>query len=318
MGFHVYTRSELRKLPPLRWIMKGVIAEGSLGWLISEWGHGKSFVAIDWAAHIVLGRNWHGHKVCQANVLYVSAEGLPGKRLDAWEQHFGTEVPDGLVVLDGIDLQDADDIQTVMDVIEDHEIGLLFYDTQHAVNGGETEEEAAEAQEGLREIRREYPSIAQFLVHHRGKDASRGGRGTSAWPAALDMIYEIDASDPHELMTLKRTKQRDEGYFPPMGLRLETVVLGEDADGDEITSCVVVEAAAMEEDNRSDTEKIIWALKIAGAMGDEVAKSEIAQKAKIRAADAKAALAVLVEENRVTIDAVKTRGRPREVLRLVN
>ncbi len=103
-----------------------------------------------------------------------------------------------------------------------------------------------------------------------------------------------------------------------MCLRLETIILGEDEDGDEISSCVVVEVAPMEEDTLSDTEKIIRALKIAAAVNDEVTRSNVAKKAGIRAEDAKAALADLAEEGRILFDAVKTRGRPREVVRLLN
>jgi hypothetical protein len=241
----IYTRSQVKKWPAPKWVIKKLLAEGTINYLLSEWGKGKSFVAIDWAVHIALGRDWQGFKTAKRRVLYVAAEGIPNKRLDAWEQHFGTDITDGLFLCPGMSLTNGDDVEELQKIIDEEDIGVVFFDTQHAVSRGVGENGADDAGEilgPLQELREEFPDLVSVMLHHRGKEPSRGGRGSSAFPAAMDYIYEIDSDDPKVSLTLKRTKQREEGTFGEMAFRLEVVKLGEDEDGDPVTSCVVIES----------------------------------------------------------------------------
>ena len=80
-----------------------------------------------------------------------------------------------------------------------------------------------------------------LLVHHTGKDTERGARGHSSLRAAVDTEIEISRSGNESVVKTK--KQRDlEGDGRP-AFTLETVVLGIDDDGDEVTSCCVRYAA---------------------------------------------------------------------------
>jgi hypothetical protein len=79
------------------------------------------------------------------------------------------------------------------------------------------------------------------MVDHSGKDASKGVRGWSGKRAAADaeleaLKYENGARE------LRITKMKDGDDGLKWGFRLEMVVVGTDADGDAITSCVAVEA----------------------------------------------------------------------------
>lgn len=76
-----------------------------------------------------------------------------------------------------------------------------------------------------------------LVVHHSGKDASKGARGHSLLRAATDTEIEI------QIGRITVTKQRDLGLAWPSGscgFSLDVVELGRDEDGDPITSCVVV------------------------------------------------------------------------------
>ncbi len=101
----------------------------------------------------------------------------------------------------------------------------------------------------------------------------------------------------------------------PKFFRLEKVVLGHDEDGDEISSCVLVELDA--EVDLTDEQKVVEALKFAEALNGELAKSEIGSKAKISTQAAKKAVARLLADGMVVIDTVKGRGRPMEAVKLV-
>jgi hypothetical protein len=80
------------------------------------------------------------------------------------------------------------------------------------------------------------------LVHHTGKDASRGLRGHSSLLAALDTAIEVQRNKAARGWQLVKSKEGEDGR--EHGFQLERVTLGVDDDGEPITSCVVVEAAA--------------------------------------------------------------------------
>src|SRR5260221_1165885 len=77
------------------------------------------------------------------------------------------------------------------------------------------------------------------LIQHSGNDATKGARGWSGLRAAADVEFEIvrDPHSPQRVATI--TKLRDGGDDVEMGFKLDVVALGNDADGDPITSCVV-------------------------------------------------------------------------------
>jgi hypothetical protein len=76
------------------------------------------------------------------------------------------------------------------------------------------------------------------LVHHSGKDESRGARGWSGLRAAADFEMEIIRSDNDRVATVTKMKGGEDGG--EYGFKLETVTVGMDDDGDVETTCVVV------------------------------------------------------------------------------
>ena len=84
-----------------------------------------------------------------------------------------------------------------------------------------------------------------LIVHHAGKDPSRGARGSYAFRAALD--HEIRVTKPETGITnLTCEKAKDAEPFPPMSFRLkQSDVVDEQArllaepDGSPVRSCVL-------------------------------------------------------------------------------
>ena len=76
------------------------------------------------------------------------------------------------------------------------------------------------------------------VVHHAGKDASRGARGHSSLRAAVDT--EIELKGDGKVITAETRKQRDMEGGKVFAYSLQVVNLGEDQDGDPMTSCIVV------------------------------------------------------------------------------
>ena len=57
--------------------------------IYGEPSSGKTFFALDLAAHIATGKPWNGHKVSPGGVLFCAGEGQSGliRRRCAWETH---------------------------------------------------------------------------------------------------------------------------------------------------------------------------------------------------------------------------------------
>ena len=79
-----------------------------------------------------------------------------------------------------------------------------------------------------------------LVIHHSGKDVARGMRGHSSLLGAVDT--ELQVGD----RVIKVTKQRDGEDGIEFGFELEPVTLGQDEDGDPVTTCVVIPASARE------------------------------------------------------------------------
>ena len=84
--FHLFTVDEILNLPPPSWLVRDLLEDESFSVLYGAPEGGKSFVALDIAAHISAGTDWQGRKVHPGPVVYVVGEGGRGivKRLRAW------------------------------------------------------------------------------------------------------------------------------------------------------------------------------------------------------------------------------------------
>lgn len=80
------------------------------------------------------------------------------------------------------------------------------------------------------------------LIHHTGKDRSRGQRGHSSLLAALDASIEVRNSPHGRVWVADKVKDGASGHRGAFDLR--PIKLGDDSDGDAVTSCVVVEGAS--------------------------------------------------------------------------
>lgn len=65
----------LKRAGSTRWTIDGVIADGSINWLVAAPESFKTFVALDMATCIASGRDWHGKATDQSIVVYLAAEG---------------------------------------------------------------------------------------------------------------------------------------------------------------------------------------------------------------------------------------------------
>jgi hypothetical protein len=225
------------------WLVKRLIPKAELVVLFGESGSGKSFMAFDIAVKFACGQPWRGLRTKGGRVVYIAAEGAGGfrNRVVAYGQANGVALTD--IPIDVIDtapnLLLKDD---ALDVVRG--IGradLVIVDTWAQVTPGGNEnagEDMGKALAHCKGIHRATGATV-LLVHHSGKDASKGARGWSGLRAAADAELEVIRLANGRLLRTSKQKDGDDGL--EWGFGLDVVEIGRDEDDEPITSCVVVE-----------------------------------------------------------------------------
>lgn len=236
-------RDFLLQVRETKWLVKNFLPLAQLGVLFGESGSGKSFLAFDMAAAIARGVEWNGYRVNQGRVLYVVAEGRNGfvMRNKAYNEFHGLDDFAMDFIHDVIpNLGNATDVRHLIEDMQ--QLGpfdLVILDTFAQVTGGINEnsgEDMGKALGHCKKISLETGAMV-LLVHHSGKDASKGARGWSGMKAAADAELEVVASNA--LRSVRVTKLKDGQEGAEHLFSLKSVVLGKDIDGDDIASCVV-------------------------------------------------------------------------------
>lgn len=315
------TAGMLMALPLVRWRIKHCLPETGIGVMGGQSGAGKSFLAQEAAFQIGQGGTFFGHRCFKAPVIYLALEGAGGfaGRLRAWRTSFG-EIPEAVsfIVRQSFDIRQEQDRLELIRCLQDmaFEKGVIILDTlaQAALGMEENSSEGMGAViEGMQQLQHAIGGLV-LAVHHVGKDASRGLRGHSSLFAALDVVMEITREG--EARSWKIAKNKDGKETEDYGFELAPVVIGEDYDGDEITSCVVraVDAVGREIPGRQK----LTSSQQAGfdAIGDLMVKEGRCGKpgAPPMRPCIEMEMAVAIASSRLTCEPKRRIGRAREIV----
>ncbi len=228
-------------LVQIEWRVKLVFVAEGVGSIVGPSKSGKSFLAIAMGCAIAEGKIWFVFKTKSAPVLYVSLEGNAGfqQRAKAWTTYHGRPMPDNFAaILQPFLLTSEQDIQDLAAVCPQGSVVII--DTLSRATPGMDENSGKDMGVIIAAASRLQQLIGGLviLVHHTGKDVEKGSRGHSSLPAALDGSLVVSREGDCRTFTLDKVKDGEDGA--KFGFRLEVVKIGVDADGDEITSCVVI------------------------------------------------------------------------------
>ena len=232
------------------WTINGVLPKGELGVIYGPPGCGKSFFTLDMGMSIARGAPWNGRRVTKGRVGYIAAEGAGGfkNRLRAYREHYGlppenliqvlAAVPNLLTKVDVVDLGNA--------IRRMGGLEVLIYDTLARGTTGGDENSAQDMGLAIANCRvlHDVTGAMVLLIHHSGKDASRGARGSNAILGAVDVEIEVTREDMNRTATVSKLKDGEDGL--KFGFKLTVVPLGVDGEGDPITSCVLEYGAVVE------------------------------------------------------------------------
>ncbi|SDO19922.1 AAA domain-containing protein [Halomonas shengliensis] len=247
-GF-IHAAELVANLRPPSWLLRGYLEADSLALVYGEPGHGKSFLAIDMAASIATGTPWHGAETKPGAVFYIAGEGRNGlsRRLKAWEMTRGVSLAEGglFVSQRAAPLDDKASAAEVLRAVEDlaAEAGqapaLIVVDTLARCFGGD-ENSATDIGAfvaNLDALRHRWNATV-LTIHHSGKDAARGARGSTALRGAVDAEYKV-VKDAAGVVTLEAGKMKDADQPERRAFRLASVELPlVDDDGEPVVCCV--------------------------------------------------------------------------------
>jgi hypothetical protein len=189
---------------PVNWIIDNVLPDKGFAALYGPPGSYKSFIALDIAEAVATGRQWMGNQVTNPGaVLYIAGEGHGGigARIKACKINHQTQ--DGAeiyVIRYQLNLRSsADDFNLLMESIDaliertGIELRLVQIDTLARAFGGGNENDSQDMGAFIHNAGRLQRKLncALMVLHHSGKDATKGLRGHSSLLGAVDTQLEL-------------------------------------------------------------------------------------------------------------------------------
>lgn len=272
-------------------LIEGLLDQGALSILFGASNVGKSFVALDAALAITQGRPWAGQVTTKMGVLYLATEGgrKIGQRALALRKAYGRGADDASFVIlsDSVDLfSPAGDLSELIAAANSIEgLGVIIIDTLARVFGSGDESGTKDMNAFIRNIDRLRAATKAhvMLVHHTGKDESRGARGSSVLRAAVDTEIEVTRSgdDGGPGGTIRTTKQRDlDGNFS-RSFVLEKCELADERTGRVVASCIArvsAEVANKVLSLSASQREVLQALTVMGNRGEAHTLKAVAEE----------------------------------------
>lgn len=267
------------------WLIKGIIPTREAVLIYGAPQTGKSFETQNIAMHVARGVDFQGRRTKKAGVVYCAFEGGKGfkGRQRAYAQHHDMKPDDDVdmvVLTRRADLfSDDTDINALIEEIRhwgetfSESLGLVVLDTWSAATPGADEnagKDVSRVKERVMRIVNEL-NAAVIVVHHKPASGGRP-RGHGSLTGDFETTIDIDwvtqpgtakdvvrgpqnavrDDDKRPVRTAIVTKQREGEQGLAWRFVLRQIKIGEDSDGDPVTSCVSVLPAGLDAGERDE------------------------------------------------------------------
>lgn len=246
------------------YLIDGCLTKSSFACIFGASGVGKTFTALDIGFAISSGREWFGRRTKASKVLYCAIEAgrTIEKRIQAYIEsgnHNELLESNFNYLTAPINFHTSEnDYNVFIEILEKNDFnnGLIIIDTLNALIGGADENASYAMGSIIDKLRKiiEKTNNAVLIVHHSGKNESRGLRGHSSLYAALDTLIEVSTNSGNDSHVWKVEKQRDDarnqfGFFKLVPTFFSNL------NGREVSSCVIDEIHNGHYDSRIKTAK---------------------------------------------------------------
>ncbi len=212
--FKVHPASEaLEPLPPIEWLVEGLLAPGDVSQWFGKPGSGKTFALMWLSVCIANGRDWLGFKTRKSPVLIVDEEsGTRRMRQRIGDMLRATfsprDLPLGYIVGSHMKLCSPEDMARLAARIDETGAQLVLIDSLSKVSSGDenTKQAAQVDQDALQRLARE-KQVHVAVIHHSGKSGVQ--RGSSVYDASPDIIMHVLSERGSRYMEFRTEKIRD-------------------------------------------------------------------------------------------------------------
>ncbi len=229
------------------WLVKRLIPRQGVGAFYGASQSFKSFVVSDLALHIALGWEWAGRRVTQAPAVYIAAEGAAGlrKRKIGFERsrsNLPACVPFYLISAAPNLGTEQGDLAPLTAAIEAAGVtpGLIVVDTLAQSLGAGDENGAGMIQfvANATALANKFRAFV-LIVHHVGLGDDKRMRGHSSLIGGVDAQILCERKEGALSTSLTLQKLKDEESRIKLTAHLARIVIGQDEDGDDISTLIV-------------------------------------------------------------------------------
>jgi hypothetical protein len=239
-------------LPQPRWLVKKMLPKTGVGLLSGRSSSGKTFVALHLAQSIATDKPFGGRRIKRkGGTLFMAAEAagdIPDRL-----RGLGERAPLPFAWVDEVPtISKPGALKRLVEIAREAEaemcktfalpLALIIVDTLTAAAGFKDENDSANAQAVMNVLHQlaHATGALVLVVDHFGKNDKGGTRGSSAKEASADAVLAVTAPDDSRAqhsMTIRKLRSGAKGT--EFGFWLREVKLGDDEDGEPITTCIV-------------------------------------------------------------------------------
>lgn len=242
--FTPYTSDEFSLFPEAESAIASLLPAQGIACIYGPSGAGKSALITSMLPALAEGTEWFGRAVKLCTVWCVALEGAAGQRnrVKAIEKHYRRKLPSSVkFTFSDLRLNQPEDVAELAARIEKHGgADVVIIDTLACAMAGGDENSSRDmglVVAGAKALQRATGGLV-LLVHHTGKDASRGLRGHSSLNAALDACIEVKRHDDYRSWKLVKSRDSEDGVQGAFDL--QRVELRVDSKGYPVSSIVAV------------------------------------------------------------------------------
>lgn len=235
------TSAQMAQRDPPAPLVAGLLFRNTLAWLIGKSGSFKSFVALDLAQAVGLGRPWAGRAAHAGPVVYLLAEGAGGMtlRVRAWAALHGP-ASEAVHFLPRPVQVNGEGWAVFVEAARRLGPVLIVIDTQARVSVGIRENDNTEMGAFIERVDalRVATGACVLLVHHIGRQGD-DARGASAIDGAQDTELKVERVGGPKALTARLVvdKQKDGADTASVDFEMIPIDLGiVDENGEPITS----------------------------------------------------------------------------------
>lgn len=208
-----WAREARQPLPPVNWLIDGLLVAGSIVLFAGDGGTGKTYAALDLAVRLASGAaDWLGFTLSPCTVLIVDEESGHNRLMRRLRQVMdGNSAPDDIslafITMQGIQLLEPLGQATLESAIEEAGAGFVVLDAWIDMIAGANDDRASEIQPAYHFLRTlaERHGCTFLIIDHTNKGG--GFRGSGAKKGAVDLMLVAERAG--DVLTFKTEKARD-------------------------------------------------------------------------------------------------------------